>query len=32
MQLSIHLEDAEYEVQKWLNNSDDENNCPEFTL
>jgi hypothetical protein len=28
---SIMLEDAEYEVHKWLQNADDENNCPEFS-
>jgi len=27
---SIMLEDAEYEVHKWLQNEEDENSCPEF--
>jgi len=32
MNMSIHLEDAEYEVIRWLRDADDENRCPEFSL
>ncbi len=30
MNFSMHLDDAEYEVIRWLRESEDENRCPEF--
>ncbi|MFC1556852.1 hypothetical protein ACFL4Q_04025 [candidate division KSB1 bacterium] len=31
MNMAVHLEDAEYEVIRWLREADDENRCPKFT-